>query len=253
MAHGYRTLQHWDQWFAHQFLGGSLLAEEQHLLSRILNKHYGKHVLLIGVPHQRQLLNATSIPCHTLISPIAQKEKNTSYRFIESDFHELPVLTGSIDLVMLPHTLEFMDNPRQLLSEACRVIKSEGLIMVCGFNPYSAWGIKKALTKHKTAPWSGNFMHAPKVKSWLRLADFEMEKQQSLMFRPPIAHESVYHKLHFLEHIGNKCFPYFGGVYVLLARAKVIPLTPIRLKWKQQLSGIRISATISGHIARQSK
>ena len=26
------------------------------------------------------------------------------------------------------------------------------------------------------------------------------------------------------------CFPIFGGVYVLVARAKVIPLTPIRMK-----------------------
>jgi hypothetical protein len=253
LTHSYRSLQHWNQWLAHQFLGNSLLTEEQHLLSRILNKHFGKQVLLIGVPQQNQLLQSTSIPCHTLISPIPQKEKKNNYSFIESDFHELPILTGSIDLLMLPHTLEFVDNPRQLLLEACRVIKSEGLIMICGFNPYSAWGIRRALAKHKVAPWSGNFIHSRKVKSWLHLTDFEMENQNSLMFRPPTSHQGFYHKLHFLEQIGSKCFPIFGGVYVLLARAKVIPLTPIRLKWKQQLSGIRISTTISGHIARQSK
>src|SRR5438093_12093821 len=86
---------------------------------------------------------------------------------IESDLHELPILTGSIDLVMLPHTLEFVDNPRQLLAEACRIIKPEGLILVCGFNPYSTWGIKKMLTKNKKASWMGNIIQVNLVKAWL--------------------------------------------------------------------------------------
>ena len=250
MAHGYRTLQHWNQWLTHQFLGSSLLDAEEKLLSSLLARHFGKHALLIGVPHQLDLLKATKIPCHSLLSPIITRDKVPGY--IEGDFHELPILTGSIDLVVLPHTLEFVDNPRQLLAEACRIVKPEGLIAICGFNPYSAWGLRKLLAKHKTVPWESNFIRSHKVKSWLQLVDFEMEKHTSVLFRPPVSNQALYKKLQYLEHIGSKCFPMFGGVYVLLARAKVIPLTPIRLKWKQQLSGIRISTT-SGHIARQTK
>ncbi len=252
MAHGYRILQHWNQWLSQQFLGHTLLDAEEKQLLGLLDKHYGKHALLIGVSHQLRLLNASKIPCHSLISPLMSKGKIPG--FIEGDYHELPILTGSIDLVMLPHTLEFIDNPRQLLAEACRIIKPEGLIVVTGFNPYSMWGLTKLLARDKKAiPWSANFIHFNKIKSWLQLADFEMEKHQSTLFRPPIQSQGLYQKLHFLEYIGNKCLPIFGGVYVLIARAKVIPLTPIRLKWKQQLSGIRISTTISGHTARQSK
>lgn len=251
MAHGYRTLQHWDQWLAHDFLGNSLLEEEQNLLACASLKHFGKHALLIGVPHQRSLLKATTIPCHSLLTPLIHKEKKISA--IEGDLHELPIQTGSIDLAILPHTLEFVDNPRRLLAEACRVIKPEGLIIVYGFNPYSTWGLKKMLSHPKTAPWLGSIIHAQKIKSWLRLADFELEKQRTALFRPPITYSRFYQKLHFLERIGSKCFPILGGIYMIVARAKVIPLTPIKLKWKQQLSGIRISTTISGHIARQSK
>ncbi|RDI46060.1 class I SAM-dependent methyltransferase [Aquicella lusitana] len=251
MAHGYRTLQHWNQWLTQQFLGADLLNAEQALLSRMLAQHFGRHALLIGVPHQHALLSSTKIPCQTLISPLISREKNDSY--VEGDLHELPILTGSIDLVMLPHTLEFVDNPRQLLSETCRIIKPEGLIVICGFNPYSAWGLRKRFTKHPTGPWSGNFIQASKVKGWLKLAEFAMEKQVAALFRPPTMHQTLYNKLHFLEQIGSICFPVLGGIYILLARAKVIPLTPIRLKWKQQPSSIRISTSISGHIARQSK
>lgn len=251
MAYGYHTLQHWNQWLSHQFLGNSLLEAEEQILARLLEKHYGKHAVLIGVPKQAELLKSIHIPYQSLLTSLIPKD-NLSH-CIESDFHELPLLTGSIDLVVLPHTLELVDNPRQLLSEACRIIKPEGLIVICGFNPYSTWGVRKLLTKKRTAPWSGNFMQPYKVKSWLRLADFEMEKQRTALFRPPVKKSAVYQKMHFLETFGSKCLPLFGGVYVLLARAKVIPLTPIRLKWKQQLSSFRLPTTITGHIARQIK
>jgi len=177
--------------------------------------------------------------------------KEKKFDYIEGDFHELPISTGSIDLVMLPHTLEFIDNPRQLLSEACRIIKPEGLIVISGFNPYSAWGLRKLMTTHKKSiPWGANFIHSHKVKSWLHLADFELEKHQLFLYTPPINQPKFYKKLHFLEYIGHKCFPLFGGVYVLIARAKVVPLTPIRLKWKQQLSSIGIPAAMPGQIVR---
>jgi len=247
LAHGYRNLQHWDHWLAKQFLGKKLLEAEHDLLKKLLTRHLGKHALLIGVPEQYSLLDTSTIPCHTLVTSILSKEKQTN--IIESDLHDLPIATGSIDLVLMPHILEFVESPRQLLSEACRIVKPEGLIVVCGFNPTSWWGFKKKLAKDKTVPWSGHFIPPRSVSGWLHLADFEMEEQRATLFTPPVS-EPLYDKLGFFETIGTRLLPVFGGVYVLVARAKVIPLTPIKLKWKQQLTGIGISTTISGHIAR---
>lgn len=244
LTHSYRTLQNWDSWLARDFLGSSLLEEEHDSLKKLLMRHYGKHALLIGVPQQQTLLKSVDIPFHSLMTPLSHREERAG--IIESDLHEMPILTGSIDLVVLPHTLELVDNPRHLLNEACRIVKPEGLIAICGFNPYSAWGVKKY-------SWQGNLIPSRKIKNWLGLADFALEKQESILFRPPTKRKSLYTKLHFLENIGSHCFSILGGAYILLARAKVIPLTPIKMKWKQQLSGIRISTTMSGHIARQSK
>lgn len=251
MTHSYRSLQHWDQWLAQQFLGQHLISEEMAALTPMLSKHYGKHALLVGVPKQADLLKTTPIPCHTLISPFLHHIPDINH--LEGDFHELPFLTGSLDLVMLPHTLEFVDNPRHLLSEVCRVIKPEGLVVLCGFNPVSAWGVRKLMVqKKKKAPWTGNFIQTHHIKNWLQLADFEIEDHKSILFRPPINHQQFHNKLSFMDWIGKTCFPFLGGAYVVTARAKVIPLTPIRLKWKQRLSDIGISTTISGHIARHS-
>lgn len=74
LAHGYRILQHWNQWLAQQFLGKSLLQEERQMLSHLLDNHFGKHALLIGVPHQYVLLEASTLPCHSLITPLINKE-----------------------------------------------------------------------------------------------------------------------------------------------------------------------------------
>ena len=249
MAHGYRMLQHWNQWLHQEFLGSAIMETEKKFLARLLAKHFGKHALLVGVPQQFSLLDATKIPCHTLVSPFLAHERQPG--FVEGDLHEIPILTGSIDLVVLPHTLEYVDNPRQLIHEACRIVKPEGLIVAFGFNPYSMWGLRR-LFSHHAVPWSASFNDAYQVKNWLRLAEFHIEDQSALMFRPPVANQAVFRKLEFLDYIGS-FLHFFGGIYCITARAKVIPLTPIRMKWKQQLGNMRISTSISGNIARQSE
>jgi len=246
LAHGYHTLHHWDQWLTHPFLGPHLLQTEQKILTTSLARCMGKQVLLIGVPQQISLFDATIIPCHTLLSPLLSRFKTTDLNMIESDFQELAIMTGSVDLVLLPHTLEFLDNPRRLLAEACRVVKPEGLIAICGFNPYSAWNLKKKWDGAKTTEWLGHFIRMHEVKHWLQLADFELEQHHTCMFRPPIKQEHLYQKLSFMEKLGAHCWPLLGGVYILIARAKVIPLTPIRWKWKQPLRNIRVSTPLSG-------
>lgn len=248
MAHGLRRLQQWNEWLSQEFLGNNLLKTETSLLTSSLERHLGKQALVIGVPQQLNLLQYIKLPCHSLVTPLSLKKEHLM-GFVEGDLHELPILTGSVELVVIPHTLEFIDNPQKLVSEACRVVKPEGLIVIFGFNPISMWGLRKILYKKNHSPWNANTIQAYKVKSWLRLADFQMEMHKSALFTPPLSKQNAHKKMQFMETVGKKFLPMFGGIYILIARAKVIPLTPIKLKWKQQLSSIRIN-TISGHIAR---
>lgn len=239
LVKAYRAIQQWNHWLT-QPLGARVLEAEKHFLPALLTDCYGKHALLIGVPHQSGLLKFSSIPDQVLLSPILSKNKNM--RFIEGEFYELPIASASIDLVLLPHTLEMMDNPRQLLMEACRVVKPEGHIVIFGFNPYSLWGLKKRFTHHHDTPWSGNFIPANQVKKWISLADFELIKQDAFLFRAPLQHHpKIYDKFNIVEWLGSKLWKPFGGVYMLMAKAKVTPLTPIKLHWKQQLSGLHVS------------
>lgn len=242
LAKTYRALQQWDHWLT-QFLGHSVLEAEKEFLLNCLATFFGKHGLLIGVPHQNELLKASVTAHQVVLTPIISKTRHI--KTIESEFKELPIVSGSVDLVLLSHALEYLDNPQQLLSEACRIVKPEGHIVILGFNPFSFWGLRKFFLQSTGSPWSTHFISAGKVKDWLNLADFELIKHNTLLFRPPLQHHPrIYRKLRFLEWIGKKCHWPFGGVYVLIAKAKVIPLTPIRLSWQQKLAPF--SATIPG-------
>ncbi len=238
MIKTYHIVQQWDHWLG-QFLGETLIKTEQDFLEKRFSKQHGNYTLLLGVPHQHSMLDALAMTKHVVLSPLINK--NTKIIYIEGSYKELPITSGSVDFVVIPHTLEFLDNPTQLLNEACRVVKPEGNIVIFGFNPYSLWGVTKWWLGHKTIPWSGNFIPATKIKDWLMLADFELVRQDMLMFRPPSKRPSLMRKLTFIEWLGVKSNAFFGGVYVITAKAKVIPLTPIRLHWKQQISPLRVT------------
>lgn len=249
LAHGYRTLQNWDKWLAQEFLGNKVLNAEKEIISDLIKQHYGKHAVLMGVPQQQALLTTTNISIKTLVSPLLSATKD--FLMVESNFAELAIQTGSVDLVILPHILEFVDNPRALLAEACRIVKPEGLIVICHFNPYSTWGFKRIVGKqhHHVVRTSHHFIASHLVKNWLELASFEIEAVRSGLYTPPIQHKGLYNRLHFCERIGALFFPKAGAVNVIVARAKVIPLTPIKMKWKQKLDNIRIAKPIPGSIA----
>ncbi|MES2218531.1 MAG: methyltransferase domain-containing protein [Pseudomonadota bacterium] len=239
MAKIFRKIQQLDRWLG-SFPGLCILDVEKKILPSLLASYYGNQIVLIGTPHQQPLIKSNTIPNRILLSPLFNKHTQDTIHNVESDLTELPIASGSVDLVLLPHILEYLDNPRQLFGEACRIVKPEGHIIICGFNPYSMWGLRKWYSKHDKIPWSGNFIKAGIVKKWLALADFKITRQTRILYRPPIFYEKIYHHLKFLEWLGPKCYAPLGGIYILIAQAKVIPLTPIKLSWKQKISDVRL-------------
>jgi len=47
----------------------------------------------------------------------------------------LPFAEQSLDLVVMPHTLEFSRDPHSCLREVERVLVPDGRGVICGFNP----------------------------------------------------------------------------------------------------------------------
>lgn len=248
MSH--RSIVQWNQWL-NKSPGQLVISTEKDILHEFLSGTYGKHVVLVGVPEQARLIQTLDLPCHALLTPFSN-HKTADLKVVESGFYELPLASASVDLVILPHTLELVDNPRQLLAEACRIIKPEGHLILCGFNPYSLWALTHLIRGRKTLPVSHSLLQGT-LKKWLQLSDFELVKQSKALYSPPIESTRLLKKLQVFEWLGKKCHLPWGAVYVLMARAKIVPLTPVRLRWKQSIAGMRVPTSIPGPTIRNAK
>jgi hypothetical protein len=51
----------------------------------------------------------------------------------------------------------------------------------------------------------------------------------------PINEKKWLSRQHFLENLGVKCMPYFGGIYYIIAKKRVVNMTLLKPNWKQPL------------------
>jgi hypothetical protein len=85
--------------------------------------------------------------------------------------------------------------------------------------------------RSSTPPWCGHFFGSRRVLDWLALLGFDLQAIRFLNFRPPVNRPGIIEKLQFLEHVGERVYPNFGAVYIILAVKRVATVTPIRPKW----------------------
>ena len=69
------------------------------------------------------------------------------------DLLDLPFEAQSVDLIVMPHTLEFTRDPHRLLREAERVLMPEGQLIILGFNSLSLWGARQSVGKVTGRPF----------------------------------------------------------------------------------------------------
>jgi SAM-dependent methyltransferase len=81
----------------------------------------------------------------------------------------LPFPEASLDLVALPHTLEYCPDPPAALREIERVLVHEGHLVISGFNPASLWGLSGAL------PTDGNPVSPKHLRTLLQGTELELQ------------------------------------------------------------------------------
>jgi len=151
---------------------------------------------------------------------------------------QLPIAGDSVDAVILPHTLDFADDPHQVLREAERILIPEGRLLITGFNPWSLWGLWRLLRRpfsrgSRALPWCGHFLSYPRLQDWLTLMGFDIERTDVRVFRPPLRREVALKRLAFLEPLGGRYWPMLAGVYVVQAVKRVSTLRPVGPVWQR--------------------
>ncbi|MBX3618293.1 MAG: class I SAM-dependent methyltransferase [Nitrosomonas sp.] len=218
--------QHWFQ----SSLGQYLIGYEHRYFDQVVANIFGYNAVQIGWS-QFNFLRLNRVPFHFTVG----LESSTSIR-AEAGF--LPLHSNSMDLVILPHTLEFSPSPHQILREVHRILIPGGHIVISGFNPLSLWGICHYLkSTRQEFPWNGHFISLSRLKDWLKLLDFEMAGGRLGCYVPPFKQEKWRRHFHFMEAAGDRWWPISGGVYFLHAIKYMHGMRIIKPDWKKCMDG----------------
>lgn len=96
-------------------------------------------------------------------------------RKIQAKAFSLPLQSNSVDMIIIPHLLEFDACRFQTMREVERVLKPEGIVIILNFNPWSLWVRYQYLWDKKMADsWGGHFISRSRILDWLKILNFEV-------------------------------------------------------------------------------
>lgn len=210
---------------------GTDIADAQaQTLTAILPNLFGYHIVQLGT-HVRESLVGSSRISHTIVA--RDEFDRHSAANLASRLDALPFTPNAIDVLLVPHVLEFSPDPHAVLREAERVLIGEGYIVLTGFNPWSFCGLWLLIARWRgKPPWCGRFITASRMIDWLQLLGFEIEFVNKIGFKPPLRRANLARRLGFLESVGRFLWPFFGNVTVIVAKKHVAAVTPLKASWK---------------------
>jgi SAM-dependent methyltransferase len=207
-------------------LGQYLLQREQAYYDQVVADIFGFNALQLGLL-EHDLLRTSRIPFRF-------RAGMGSRVAVQADVPQLPIASQTVDLLLLPHVLEFSAHPHQILREAERVLMPEGQLIVSGFNPFSLWGLRKVMSYNVPGyPWHGRFISLLRIKDWLTLLGFEVIGGRMCCYEPPFQQENLLRKFHFMEAAGDRWWALAGGVYFIHARKRVHGMRLIMPPWNE--------------------
>lgn len=238
--------------------GKALLREESRRVRRALDSMFGDQLLQIGTWGRQTFTDNARTRRANIVDDSARGEVD----FITSA-DCLGIASDSIDVVLLPHTLETHNDPHGVLREVDRVLRSDGQIIILGFNPVSFWGLRHLLSRQKFPPDVRRLMPEHRLRDWLRLLNYSVDNSAFQHFRPPLLHrrrrESTLAAAgkgadkqrfdqatapsggRFIRAAGSswraarkawRRYAPFAGAYIVVVRKEMFTVTPIRPVWK---------------------
>ena len=228
---------------------------------------FGYHALQLGMPrieglrtnrmpHQWLALGADAMLSRTEQSSDAGTSHAPRAAALWAEPEALPFPNASLDLVVLPHTLELSVDPHMALREVERVLVPEGRVVIAGLNPLSLWGLRQMrvrLCQRWTQeplylPDVGEFIGVRRMRDWLRLLSFEVETVRFGCYRPAVRSAEWLERFSWVDPLGEKWWPILGAGYFLVAVKRVHGMRLLEPAWRSGRK--RVAATVS--VARKS-
>ncbi|SIQ65242.1 Methyltransferase domain-containing protein [Rhizobium sp. RU35A] len=135
---------------------------------------------------------------------------------------ELPLPDACIDRVLMVHSLEFAENPRETLKELWRILAPGGRLVIVVPNRRGVW----ARMEH-TPFGSGRPYSRRQLTNLMRETNFTPSAAAEALFFPPSKLRAVLKLRHGFERIGRRLWPAFSGVLVLEAQKRLYQGLPV--------------------------
>ncbi len=216
------------EWFLGP-LGERVLREEARLARLALDDVFGFELLQVGTwGPSKHLLEGARTQHVTLLAP--QPRPGVT---LCAPLASLPFASDSIDAILLPHTLELVEDPYAVLREAERVLCAEGCLLICGFNPFSGWGARRMFGRYfkrpAFPPQTRRMLSERRLRDWMALLDFEVADVFGYLGALPMTRRP--RKLSdgsVKQPEYRRRRPWSAGAYLLKARKRVQTLTLVR-------------------------
>lgn len=202
-----------QEWLLKSTAGRDILHKERLFYTQNVRNIFGNYSLQIGL-NKINLLPGNKIHNHYTIN-----------MELEADLHFMPFANESIDLIICPHVLEFINDYEFVLQELYRILTPNGKIILTCFNQQSWFGLFKQkipLFKH------ANLIYLTKLKSQLNKLNFGIDGGKFFGYCPPFNKARRLRRYHWLDHVGDRWFPTMSNSFALILRKELVTPTLIK-------------------------
>lgn len=226
-------MQEGRRWLETPF-GQALLAQETRIVEETFDGLFGEQCLQLGLWGEANTFTrfartqrVTSIADH----PASDDDGQPG---VIGHLHRLPVADDSIDVVFLPHTLDYSDDrSHAILREADRVLTPHGHLVVLGFKPGGLWGLRRLVPGAGLPPGAGRLISDRQLSDWLQLLDMRIQGLTRYFFRWPLPGNKRQSSAVW-EARGERFWPELAACYMLVAQKRVVTMTPIKKPWRSR-------------------
>lgn len=188
--------------------GRAALAWEQQVYATLCEGAFGYYALNFSLNGLDALRGSTvQHPMHT------RKDLNF-------DPLDWPVQNDTLDLIVLPHVLEFSADPHGVLREAARCLRPGGAVALTAFNPRSVLAVRAQAAGLGSAR---DWISRRRLIDWMRLLNLHPDRGAFGQWRPPSAQPQGFARWRWLDDAGEQWWPQMANIYALRAIKRLSP------------------------------
>jgi SAM-dependent methyltransferase len=221
-----------SNWFE-TVLGQLVLEREAEVLAQCARRFHGDTMLWLGAAASprcdlaRCMVRSRifGLPANCDLTHTRDQSERGSY---VGDVGALPFRTAYMDAVVVHHGLDHARDPRAAIREIARVVRPGGWLVICGFNPFSSFGVRNILSRLGRGSFGKlRFVSAWRLVDWLTVLDFEVDDSVSyLIYRLPFdANRRGHSRWRRLGRMFERWRMPVGAVYVVMARKRAVRLS----------------------------